>query len=138
MWLLRLLRAGRQASPSSEQWHDLGSVSLHRSEPARAEMSAVFEEWWAQATEKLSVAAGEWQAKWQRELAASCGGVRSTDSGVRVHLVLVGDPMLPLELWRTKCGWRFGCVPHRRVRKELVDCRTCLGVAGDAGGGSAC
>ena len=89
-----------------------------------------FDEWWALASRKLSEQAVTWHAAWLEAQACACGGVRAASDKGRVHLVVVGDPVFPLETWATRCGWLFGSSPHIRLGRDKVSCLKCLALRG--------
>ena len=74
-----------------------------------------------QALTGLQAKTNEWRAMRDQQW----GGVVATGSDKR-HEVLLGDVCFPLDLWVTRCGWRFGGSPHRRVGGGSYNCRKCL------------
>ena len=77
-------------------------------------------------------------------VAAICGGpvlpfktVRPAkdgrESGDR-HEVIASDPLLPRELWVTRCGWRFAGSPHAVSGGGEVTCGRCRKLAVSGGG----
>jgi hypothetical protein len=86
---------------------------------------ALFEAWWETANSKLDEKAAVWHKAWQTAQEGAQGGVKRFGGSGVVHLVAIGDPVFPLEMWSTRCGWMFGASQHVRVALAAVDCRRC-------------
>ena len=95
--------------------------------------AAKFDAWWKTASSKLSEQAATWHKSWHAAQASAQGGVKVVGPPShrgRVHRVIVGDPVFPLELWTTACGWHFGSATHLRVNSSEVSCLRCIAFEG--------
>ena len=50
------------------------------------------------------------------------------------HEVVACDPILPKEVWTTRCGWRFAGSPHVISGEGEITCGRCLLLARTGGG----
>jgi hypothetical protein len=100
-----------------------GPLNSGGEESATAEK---FDAWWKLANSKLSEQAATWQKSWQAAQDRAHGGVCRAGGKGRVHRVIIGDPVFPLETWATKCGWHFGTSIHMRVSSDEISCLRCL------------
>ena len=75
---------------------------------------------------------GAWAKQWVDEQRGRLGGVRSAEN--EVHEVVVGDAMFPIDVWVTRCGWRFGHSKHSRCPVVNVTCKKCVAAARKAAG----
>lgn len=87
--------------------------------------SRAVDTWVEQANGKLKEFAKEWQENLRDEQLSTIGGVKGHGTDKKVHRVLIGDASLPVDCWRTFCGWKFGQSPHMRVGASTVNCKRC-------------
>ena len=99
------------------------------------EIVRVLENWERTWKQHLS-AQQEWLANsWIDQQRAQLGGV-ARGSVVKVHEVVVGDAAFPIDVWVTRCGWRFGRSAHVRKHANAVTCSRCLKLVAPQVGGA--
>ena len=113
-WVLREIRkstGGMRVSSPGESGKEVVTEAILSWEKAVGDAAAVAHESWAK--------------MWEDRQQARVGGVHRRD-GLVVHEVLLGDAALPVDLWVTRCGWRFGSSPHVRGDVDRRSCMSCM------------